>query len=195
MKKYLILLIFAVCFSCKAQQTIPMSIDYIDYLKSNNYIKDTNNDLDKFVGTWKWISPTNSNTYFEINFFKVLYWNPNSIRNYYEDKILGNYKYVENGITITNTLTWNTYNDLYSATFPAILGNDVKPLFKDLMINMRDIAKSKTCKADFNIIDLNATTLTANWKLISTDQIRVGTNLQPVQPGFSIPTDIILTKQ
>ena len=60
---------------------------------------------------------------------------------------------------------------------------------------MRDVAKNKTCKADFNIIDLNAITLTANWKLISTDQIRVGENLPDVQQGFSIPTDIILTKQ
>jgi hypothetical protein len=60
------------------------------------------------------------------------------------------------------------------------MSNCFRPLFKDLMINMRDIAKSKTCKSDFNIIDLNATTLTANWKLISTDQIRVGTNLHTI---------------
>lgn len=195
MKKYLIFLIAIASFSCKAQRTYPMSIDYTNYLKNNNYIKDTNNDLDKFVGTWKWINPTNSNTYFEINFFKVLYWNPNNINNHFEDTILGNYKYVENGVVITNTLTWNTYNDLYSNTFPVIMSNVEKPLFKELLINMRDVAKNKTCKANFNIIDLNATTLTANWKLISTDQIRVGQNLPNVQQGFSIPTDIILTKQ
>ena len=191
MKKVILLLIFAVSFSCKAQQTIPMSQDYTNYLKNNNYIKDTNNDLDKFVGTWKWISPTNSNTYFEIVYFKVLYWNPNAINNYFEDKVLGNYKYVENGVIITNTLNWNTYNDLYSSTFPAIIGNDVKPQFKDLLINMSDVAKSKTCKADFKIIDLNATILTASWKMKYTD----GWRIAPVQPGFSIPTDIILVKQ
>lgn len=195
MKKLLMLLFFVVSYSCKAQQTIPMSMDYTNYLKNNNYIKDTNNDLNKFIGTWKWINPTNSNTYFEINFFKVLYWNPNNINNFFEDTILGNYKYVENGVIITNTLTWNTYNDLYSNTFPVILSNVEKPLFKELLINMRDVAKNKTCEANFNIIDLNATTLTANWKLISTDQIRVGNNLPAVQPGFSIPTDIVLTKQ
>ncbi len=48
------------------------------------------------------------------------------------DEIFGNYKYVENGVTITNTLTWNTYNDLYSSTFPAIMSNSFRPLFKDL---------------------------------------------------------------
>ncbi len=195
MKTILILLIFVASFSCKAQQTYPMSMDYTNYLKNNNHIKDTNGDLNKFVGTWKWIHPTNPNTYFEINFVKVEDWNANNINNYFIDKILGNYKYVENGIIITNTLTWNTYNDLYSTTFPAIISNCFRPLFKDLLINMSDVAKSKTCKADFNIIDLNATTLTASWKLISTDQIRVGTNLPDVQQGFSIPTDIILVKQ
>lgn len=195
MKKYLIFLILVVSYSCKAQTTFPMSLDYSNYLKNNNYIKDTNNDLDKFVGTWKWISPTNSNTYFEIVYFKIAYWNANNINNFFMDEIFGNYKYVENGITTTNTLTWNSYNDLYSSTFPAIMSNSFRPLFKDLLINMRDIAKNKTCKANFDIVDLNATKLTANWKLISTDQIRVGTNLPTVQPGFSIPTDIILTKQ
>ena len=172
-----------------------MAMDYSNYLKNNNYIKDMDNDLDKFVGTWKWTSPTNPNTYFEINFFKVLRWNANNINNYFKDKIFGNYKYVENGVIITNTLTWNTYNDLYSNTFPVIMSNAEKPLFKQLLINMQDIAKNKTCKANFDIIDLNATPLTATWKLISTDQIRIGVNLPHVQQGFSIPTDIVLIKQ
>ena len=191
MKKYLILLLFYVCFSCKAQETIPMSQDYTDYLKNNNYIKDTNNDLDKFVGTWKWINPANPNTYFEIIFFKVTYWNPNNINNYFEDAILGNYKYIENGIIFTNTLTWNSYNDLYSNTFPVIMSNPEKPLFKELLINMRDVAKNKNCKADFKIIDLTASVLTATWKMSYVE----GWRITPVQQGFSIPTDIVLTKQ
>ena len=195
MKKYLLLLIFVVNYTCKAQQTIPMAMDYTNYLENNNYIKDFDFDLDKFVGTWKWTSPTNPNTYFEINFFKVLRWNANNINKFFGDEIFGNYQYVENGNVITNTLTWNTSDDLYSTTFPAIMSNCFKPLFKELLINMRDIGKNKTCKANFDIIDLNATTLTATWKLISTDQIRVGVNLPHVQQGFSIPTDIILIKQ
>ena len=195
MKKYLLLLIFVVNYTCKAQQTIPMAMDYTNYLENNNYIKDFDFDLDKFVGTWKWTSPTNPNTYFEINFFKVLRWNANNINKFFGDEIFGNYQYVENGNVITNTLTWNTSDDLYSTTFPAIMSNCFKPLFKELLINMRDIGKNKTCKANFNIIDLNATTLTATWKLISTDQIRIGVNLPHVQQGFSIPTDIVLIKR
>lgn len=194
MKKYLIIIMLTISYSCNAQQTIPMSLDYSNYLKNNNYIKDTNGDLNKFVGTWKWTHPTNPNTYFEINFVKVENWNPNNKKKYFIDKIIGNYKFVENGILISNTLNNNTY-DLNSVNFPNMLSNCFAPYFKDLLINMTDVVKNKSCSADFKIIDINATTLTANWKLISTDQIRVGENLPDVQPGFSIPTDIILTKQ
>lgn len=194
MKKYLILLTFVTCFSCKAQEIVSMSIDYSDYLKNNNYIKDINNDLNKFVGTWKWINPSNPNTYFEINFVKVENWNPNNRKKYFIDKIIGNYKYVENGIQITNTLTNNVY-DMNSPNFPNMLTNCFAPYFKDLLINMSDVVKGKTCVADFKIINLNSTILTANWKLTSNDQIRIGENLPDIQSGFSIPTDIILTKQ
>ncbi len=78
-----------------------------------------------------------------------MYWNPNNFENYFEDKILGNYKYLENGNVITNTLTWNTSNDLYSTTFPAIMSNCFKPLFKELLINMRDIGKKQDLQSQF----------------------------------------------
>lgn len=196
MKKYLILFVALTAFSCKSQQTYSLSYQgNTDIYKNNNHIKDFDGILNKFIGTWQWVDPANPNTYLIIELFKVEDWNANNVNNYYEDKILGNYKYVENGVIVTNTLTWNTFNDLHSATFPAIIASVRKTPFKDLYINMNDVAKSKTCKAHFNIIDSNASTLEATWKLISTDEIRVGTNLTPVQQGFSIPSDIILTKQ
>ena len=195
MKKYLIILIALISFSCKAQQTYSLSDQgTTDIYKDNNHIKDFDGILDKFVGTWKWTNPSNSNTYLIVQFFKILDWNPNNSRNYYEDKILGNYKYVENGVVITNTLNYNS-NDLYSNNHPVIMSNMVGPLFKDLNINMRDVGKNKTCKADFKIIDLNATTLSANWKMILNEGIRIGSGLTPIQSGFSIPSGVILTKQ
>jgi hypothetical protein len=195
MKKYLLLLIFVVNFTCTAQQTIPMAMDYSNYLKNNNYIKDMDNDLDKFVGTWKWTSPTNPNTFFEINFFKKEYYNPSGKNKFYIDVVLGNYKYVDNGVEISNTLNRINPDNISSTLFPILIANTLKPYFKQLLINMTDIIKNKTCKANFDIIDLNATPLTATWKLISTDQIRIGVNLPHVQQGFSIPTDIVLIKQ
>ena len=202
MKKYIFLAISIICFSCKAQ-IYPMNQDYLNYLDNNNYIKDTNNDLNKFEGIWKWTSPTNTNTYFEVHFFKVLNWKyPSPKFNYYMDHIFGNYKYVENGVEVTNTLNRTNYNSTIFGQSPIILSNCFAPLFKDLNIIMRDVAKNnKNCEAELSIINLNSTTLTATWKMIERgDQIRIrynGDNVTtPLAPvGFSIPTNIVLTKQ
>ena len=146
MRKSIILFFLIATVACRGQVTIPMSSDYSNYISNNNYIKDTNDDLNKFVGTWKWVNPSNPNTYFLVEFFKVLHYNPSNINQFYEDKILGNYKYVLNGVLVINTIGWNTATDMYSTSFPAIIGNDVRPLFKDLLLNMRDIGNHKTCK-------------------------------------------------
>jgi hypothetical protein len=55
MKKYLILLVFILVQTSQAQQQIiPLNSDYDNLMENDNYIKDINGDLDKFVGTWKW---------------------------------------------------------------------------------------------------------------------------------------------
>lgn len=51
MKKLLILLAAAFMISCKAQ-TYPLNTSPGD-IPDNAYIKDTNNELDKYVGVWK----------------------------------------------------------------------------------------------------------------------------------------------
>jgi hypothetical protein len=129
----------------------------------------------------------------------VLHWNANNFENYYKDEIFGNYKYVENGVVITDTFGRTNYNDMYSANFPVMYTNSDKPLFNNLRIIMRDIAKNnKSCKANFeiNLPEVtNANAITAKWELISTDQIRIGNNLPVIEQGFSIPMDLTLTKQ
>ena len=195
MKNYNILILVAfISLSCKAQTTYPLSNYNTAVLKNNNYIKDFEGILDKFVGTWKWTDTSNPNTYLSVEFVKVVHWNPNNINNFFEDTILGNYKYVLNGVVISNTLNYNS-TDLYSNNHPVIMANIGKPPFKDLDINMRDVIKNKTCYADFKIIDLNASTLSATWKMIQKEGIRFGTGLTPIQPGFSIPSDVVLIKQ
>ena len=197
MKKLITILILALLsYGCKAQQTVPMNTDYSDYLKDNNYIKDTEGDLNKFVGTWKWTDPNNPNTYMELQFFKVLHWNSNNINNYYEDSIFGNYKYVQNGVIITNTLGQNNTDDLYNnSVFPKISTNDKSPSFKDLKIFMSDVVKHKTCKADFEILDLDIYPLQANWHMYVDEQIIYKAPGDPaVIPGFTLPNDVVLTK-
>jgi hypothetical protein len=64
------------------------------------YFKDINDDLDKYEGIWVWEENGNKLT---IVLEKSIQddWFPS----HYEDLIVGNYKYEENGIVIVDTMT------------------------------------------------------------------------------------------
>jgi len=119
MKKIaLILLITFITYSCKGQIIIPMNNDYVE-TPDGAYLKDTENFLDKFVGTWKY---QNGNEEFiiilkkEINHF---------YKAYYKDILYGEYKYVNpSGSTLVNTLdkidfayTSKSYHNISGASF------------------------------------------------------------------------------
>ncbi|MEM5567049.1 DUF6705 family protein [Psychroserpens sp. AS72] len=97
MKKLLIISIFTIAFTCKAQSPIFPLEDW-DKEQSNAYYKDLDNELDTFVGTWLY---TNGNTSWKIKLKKeITFFNDK----YYEDLIVGEYQYIANGIQIINTL-------------------------------------------------------------------------------------------
>lgn len=113
MKKIIILsLIIIANLSCKAQQIIPVekAIDYRlaeNGIPDNTYLKDVNNLLDKYVGTW--IGTYDNKTYeFRINKF---------VNNYSggtkEDVLLMRYIITNaNGTQIENTTTLSDDNNL-----------------------------------------------------------------------------------
>ena len=193
MKKYIILSVLIITsISCKAQTTYSLSNYDTSVLKNNNYIKDFDGILDKFVGTWKWIDSTNPNTYLVVQFVKVEHWNASNTRVFYKDLLLGNYKYVVNGVEVTNTLNYNS-NDIYSNSHPVIISSVEKSPYKDLSISMRDVLKHKTCSAGFEILNLTASPLSAHWKMTNNEHFDYGGDHQPEE--FSIPSDVILIKQ
>ena len=97
MKKIIILLLTITAFSCKSQ-IIPQNNAYVD-IPQGAYIKDTQNFLDNFVGTWQY---QNGNEQFTITFAKELH---HKYTSWYEDILYGEYKYIDvNGNTIINTL-------------------------------------------------------------------------------------------
>jgi hypothetical protein len=101
--KYLFFILSLVCFVCNAQSPI-LSLYDDEYGAVNGaYYKDTHNDLDNYTGTWKY---TNGNTSLTITLQKKVmvpyYDKPNEI---YEDILVGEYKYIENGVEKINTLS------------------------------------------------------------------------------------------
>ena len=104
MKQILFIVIaITVITSCKAQQTtiIPLgsSLDY--EFNQNTYLKDVNNDLDKFVGTWKFENQSS-----EITFMlkKDVQYQASS-GDEYEDMLVGEYQYIDAGVEKVNTLS------------------------------------------------------------------------------------------
>ncbi|KGO86208.1 hypothetical protein Q764_13740 [Flavobacterium suncheonense GH29-5 = DSM 17707] len=83
-------------FSCKAQ-VVPLNT-YYDDASTGAYFKDTFDEMNKFVGTWKF---TSGNTTLTITLEKK----ENVFDGeFYEDLLIGEYKYVKNGIELINTL-------------------------------------------------------------------------------------------
>ncbi len=88
-----------------AQQIEPL-YRKITSQEPNTYYKDLYNDLDPFVGTWMY---TDGNASLTITLQKKTRVSRNTVRNrlnytYYEDMLVGGYKYVVNGTTVVNTL-------------------------------------------------------------------------------------------
>ncbi len=98
MKKILIILITFISFSCKAQQPVIPLEDLGTDFANGTYLKDVNNDLDKFVGTWIMTTPISKLT---IKLRKIEQYNRGS---YFLDVLVGEYKYELNGSTVVNTL-------------------------------------------------------------------------------------------
>ncbi|HCA07879.1 DUF6705 family protein [Chryseobacterium sp.] len=71
-----------VMFSCKAQQIYPLKTDYTE-VAQDSYLKDLNNELDSFIGTWQGSFNGNSITLFITKEIHRLF-NENQHR-YYKD--------------------------------------------------------------------------------------------------------------
>lgn len=101
MKIYIILLAIITSYSCKAQSII-VPIGSGEDIEHNPeyYKKDVNNELEKFEGTWKYLSGDS-----EITFKLKKEEHYLSPSNYYKDLLVGEYQYIENDLEKVNTLS------------------------------------------------------------------------------------------
>lgn len=100
-------IILLICLGKTQAQSTIVSIKHKGYTRETNYYyKDIDNELDAFQGTYIY---SNGNTWFKIVLVKKV--NQYNGR-YYEDMIIGEYEYKENGVTIASTL--NKIDTVYS---------------------------------------------------------------------------------
>ncbi|WP_460220646.1 DUF6705 family protein [Psychroserpens sp. MEBiC05023] len=104
MKKFIILLLaISSILSCKAQ-TLIKSLDgdgSCPPYDTNCYEKDINNEFNKFEGTWLY---QNGTTEITFKLKKEAHYQLSNESNY-QDLLVGEYKYIENGVEKVNTLS------------------------------------------------------------------------------------------
>ena len=94
-----ILVVLLLSINCKAQSPILDISDSGTGLPNGYYLRDNNNLLNTFEGTYQY---TNGNTILKIVLVKKI---QQYNQEFYEDLIIGEYQYIENGIEKINTLT------------------------------------------------------------------------------------------
>ncbi len=101
--KNILLILSCICINYTNAQTI---IDFDDYANDldvqSYYMKDVNNYLNQFEGTWKYVNGNNEITL--VFKKKTFTYNPNPNLTVMQDELVGEYRYVKNGVEIINTL-------------------------------------------------------------------------------------------
>jgi len=99
MRKIILIVIFLTGYFSIAQSQVVDILNKGGNRETDTYYKDINNLLDPFEGTYIY---SNGSTIFKMVLTKkVLQYNGR----YYEDLIIGEYQYINNGVEIANTLT------------------------------------------------------------------------------------------
>lgn len=140
-------------FSCKAQSIIK-SLDgdgSCPPYDTNCYEKDVNNEFGKYVGTWKYIE---GDTELIFKLKKEIHYRISEDSNY-TDLLVGEYRYVENGIEKVNTLTDFDSTDItgYDHTIAGGVFTHIMPSYCIINSNNQEIKieVSLTDTDDFNI--------------------------------------------
>lgn len=188
MKNLIILLSLFIMISCKSQSPIYTLGQSPVNSPKNSYLKDTDNVLNKFSGTWVY----NENG----KIFTVVIQKAEMVKliDYYTDRLHGNYVYTINGNTVVNTNTSN-FTGKKSRIFGARLWegdpNKVSVYFKD---PERPRVHSKVILTYSNQSGIEK----LHWDLKVTGIVPAqgipGMSLNPAT-DIRVPTDIELIKQ
>lgn len=92
-----LLILIAVVVQAQNPPIVPLGSRYWE-VPSNSYFKDINNELNKYVGTWHFSNSTQQFT-LVIQKKQMI-----QIGDSYYDYLVGEYRYVENGVELINTV-------------------------------------------------------------------------------------------
>ncbi|QQV03229.1 MULTISPECIES: DUF6705 family protein [Chryseobacterium] len=183
MKQILAILLLTMIVKCKAQSPVYTLGQSPINKPQNSYLKDTNNILNKFVGTWAYSQ--------NGKVFTIILQKSEMVKliNYYVDELNGSYKFIDNGVIIVDT---NNYPLLNSKLTGAQLweGNPNK-----VSIYFNDPERPKmSCKVILTYSNTNGVEK-LHWDLKLTGyKSSRDPNMNPAT-DFRVPTNVELIKQ
>ena len=192
-KKTLLIVLLLLNNILNAQIIRSMTTYNSQNLKAGDYYKDVDGLLNKFTGTWKYIS---GNEEFVVKILKVNGYNFAGSNDYSEDILFGGYKYVKNNATIIDKLnfTYNNLND-YQNFAPFMGGSgQFSNNFQSISLLGDDLVVGKWLYIDLEVIP-NTNPVQMRWKTSPRENIRLNNTLPSQGAGNGIPKDIILIKQ
>lgn len=178
-------------FSCKAQE-YPLNTDPGE-IPSNAYLKDMNNELDKYVGVWKgtWDGKT---LYIEFKKIKYYLSVPGGTHPYYSDLIFGERKVIaDNGtIEIDRITNFDEQGAEISGIFSSLRNGN----WKRLHFSPKNMC-GKSAALDITSFTGNQMTLHLEYmpSIYKEDCIHNAYVEQHGDFPINFPKDIVLTKQ
>lgn len=198
MKKIIIVLILFSSYTVTSQIFDICDPVILQDIPAGSYIKDADGKFNKFDGTWIW---TNGSEQVTFKLQKVVH-QYFSEYDAYADYMIGNYKYTKNygAQIVVNTIRIPTQYgaslDLLPESHPMYVpcpenATTVNFIFTDVVLN------KKSCEAIFEFLPGN----TSQMKLTLKNREGMGVLINEGDPmpvfnhGFTIPNEIVLTKQ
>ena len=190
--KNILLLIEVILSHLYLSQEYPLNTSPSD-IPNNAYIKDTKNELDKFVGLWKgnWNGKT---VYLELRKVKTHSSIPGDTHPYYKDRILGERKIIASNGTVEIDRISNFGSD--GAEFSG-MSKSIKPAGRDrLYFYPRNMCRKQ---ATLDMINFTGTQMTLHFEYLPSaiDENCVHNAYVDQYGDFPInfPKDITLIKQ
>ncbi|WP_312391999.1 DUF6705 family protein [Chryseobacterium sp.] len=184
-KLLLIVALFAI--NCRAQTNVINLTETdqhnLNKLDGSLYMKDLNNLMTPYIGTWTWTSGNKEMTLLLIKQTKYHY---NSGQNYYKDRIVGSYIYKENGIIKADTSNDNLNDEYVKVIF------SLNPSFKINSLAFYDYLKKK----DYDVwLELISPTQMKFHGKEDTDITKYRRGTHTIYPGKTFPLEMTFTKQ
>jgi len=138
-------------------------------------------ELDKFVGTWLWVLGTDT---LELKLYKQAIHFPSPL-DYEEECLVGWHRYVKNSNAVESSFQYA--GQAFFGGNSTVFGWNQSPI--KLYGNLNDLTKDKHC--DLYLTMTDNTYVQMIWKLMESR----GMKLPNFQYGFTLPTNLVLTKQ